>query len=107
VRIAFIGLRAIGPFAARGVEEAIEESSTRHMKLVHVVTVFTGTRYDNHGNSECQGVKRRRLPSTCTMHLEAFSNTVVAEARAVRDFDIVRIRPMDPALLSLLPRMFR
>jgi glycosyltransferase involved in cell wall biosynthesis len=106
VKIAFIGLRAIGPSAAGGIEKAIEELSTRLVKLGHEVTVFTRARYDKHGTKDFKGVRLRRLPAIYTKHLEAISNTIVATFCALRGFDIVHINATGPALLAFLPRMF-
>jgi glycosyltransferase involved in cell wall biosynthesis len=106
MKIAFIGLRAIGSSAAGGIEKAIEEISTRLVKLGHEVTVFTRARYDTHPGAEFEGVKLRRLPAIYTKHLEAISNTVVAVFHALRGFDIVHINATGPALLAFLPRLF-
>lgn len=106
MKIAFIGLRAIGSSAAGGIEKAVEELSTRLVTLGHDVTVFTRARYDTHPGAEFQGVKLRRLPSIYTKHLEAISNTMVAIFHALRDYDIVHINATGPALLSFLPRLF-
>lgn len=89
-----------------GIEKAIEELSTRLVKLGHEVTVFTRARYDDHDNSDFQGVRLRRLPAIYTKHLEAISNTIVAVSCALRGFDIVHINATGPALLSFLPRLF-
>jgi len=106
MKIAFIGLRAIGSTAAGGIEKAIEELSTRLVKLGHEVTVFTRARYDTHPGDEFQGVKLRRLPAIYTKHLEAISNTVVAVFHALRGYDVVHINATGPALLAFLPRLF-
>jgi glycosyltransferase involved in cell wall biosynthesis len=106
MRIAFIGQRAIGSSAAGGIEKAIEELSTRLVKLGHEVTVFTRARYDTHPETEFQGVKLRRLPAIYTKHLEAISNTMIAIFHALRGYDIVHINATGPALLSFLPRIF-
>ncbi len=106
MKIAFIGLRAIGSSAAGGIEKAIEELGTRLVKLGHEVTVFTRARYDTHPGPEFEGVKLRRLPAIYTKHLEAISNTVVAVFHALRGYDIVHINATGPALLSFLPRLF-
>lgn len=105
MKIAFIGLRAIGSTAAGGIEKAIEELSTRLVKLGHEVTVFTRARYDTHPDDEFQGVKLRRLPAIYTKHLEAISNTVVAVFHALRGYDVVHINATGPALLAFLPRL--
>lgn len=106
MKIAFIGLRAIGSSAAGGIEKAIEELSTRLVHLRHDVTVFTRARYDTHPGPEFQGVKLRRLPAIYTKHLEAISNTVVAVCHALRGYDVVHINATGPALLAFLPRLF-
>lgn len=106
MKIAFIGLRAIGSSAAGGIEKAIEELSTRLVKLGHEVTVFTRARYDTHPGDEYQGVKLRRLPAIYTKHLEAISNTVIAVMHVLRGYDVVHINATGPALLAFLPRLF-
>jgi glycosyltransferase involved in cell wall biosynthesis len=106
VKIAFIGLRAIGSSAAGGIEKAVEELSTRLVALGHEVTVFTRARYDTHDGDEFQGVKLRRMPAIYTKHLEAITNTVVSVCHALRGFDVVHINATGPALLSFIPRLF-
>ncbi len=106
MKLAFIGLRAIGSSAAGGIEKAVEELSTRLVKLGHDVTVFTRARYDTHPGREFQGVKLLRLPAIYTKHLEAISNTVVAVFHALRGYDVVHVNATGPALLSFLPRLF-
>lgn len=106
MKIAFIGLRAIGGSAAGGIEKAIEELSTRLVKLGHEVTVFTRAKYDDLGQPEFRGVKLQRLPAIYTKHLEAISNTIVAVTHALRGYDVVHINATGPALLAFLPRLF-
>lgn len=106
MRIAFIGLRAIGPSVAGGIEKAVEELSTRLVELGHEVTVFTRARYDQHDGADFQGVRLRRLPAVYTKHLEAISNTLAAVSHALRGYDIIHINATGPALLAFLPRLF-
>jgi glycosyltransferase involved in cell wall biosynthesis len=106
VKIAFIGLRALGSSAAGGIEKAVEELSTRLVRLGHDVTVFTRARYDTHVGDDYHGVKLRKLPAIYTKHLEAISNTVVAIFHTLRAFDVVHVNATGPALLSFLPRLF-
>lgn len=106
MKIAFIGLRAIGSSAAGGIEKAIEELGTRLVKLGHDVTVFTRARYDTQPGPQFQGVTLRKLPAIYTKHLEAISNTVVAIFHSLRGYDVVHINATGPALLSFLPRLF-
>ena len=106
MKIAILGLRAIGPGAAGGVEKAIEELGTRYAKLGHDVTVFCRARYAQDIGSEFEGVRLRKLPAIYTKHLEAISNTVAALACSVRGYDVVHINATGPALLSFVPRLF-
>lgn len=106
MKIAFIGLRAIGSPAAGGIEKAVEEISTRLVRLGHDVTVFTRARYDSQSAGEFQGVQLKPLPAIYTKHLEAISNTVVAVFHALRGYDVVHVNATGPALLAFLPRLF-
>ncbi len=106
MKIAFIGLRAIGSPAAGGIEKAVEELSTRLVQLGHDVTVFTRAKYDAQAAGEFRGVKLKRLPAIYTKHLEAISNTLVAILHVLRGYDIVHINATGPALLAFLPRLF-
>jgi len=106
VRIAFIGLRAIGPSAAGGIEKTIEELGTRLVALGHEVTVFTRTRYDDGRIENFKGIRIRRLPAIYTKHLEAISNTLLAVLHALRGYDVVHFNATGPALLAGFPRLF-
>lgn len=106
MKIAILGLRAIGPGASGGVEKAIEELSTRYVQLGHEVTVFCRSRYAQDVGSDFKGVKLRKLPAIYTKHLEAISNTIAAVACSLRGYDIVHVNATGPALLSFLPRLF-
>lgn len=106
MKIAILGLRAIGPGAAGGVEKAIEELSTRYVQMGHDVTVFCRARYAQDLGSEFKGVKVRKLPAIYTKHLEAISNTVAAVACSLSGYDVVHVNATGPALLSFLPRLF-
>lgn len=106
MKIAFIGLRAIGESAAGGIEKTVEELSIRLVKLGHDVTVFTRAKYDRLEGNEYRGVKLKRLPAIYTKHLEAISNTVVAVFHTLRGYDVIHINATGPALLAFLPRLF-
>lgn len=106
MKIAFIGLRAIGSSAAGGIEKAIEEVSTRLVTLGHDVTVFTRAKYDTQAGGEFRGVKLKRLPAIYTKHLEAISNTIVAVFHSLTGYDVVHINATGPALLAFVPRLF-
>lgn len=106
MKIAILGLRAIGPGASGGVEKAIEELSTRYVQLGHDVTVFCRSRYAQDVGEEFKGVTLRKLPAIYTKHLEAISNTVAAIAFSLRGYDVVHVNATGPALLSFLPRLF-
>lgn len=106
MKIAFIGLRAIGSAAAGGIEKAVEELSVRLVSLGHDVTVFTRARYDTQTAGEFRGVRLRKLPAIYTKHLEAISNTVVAVLHSLRGYDVVHVNATGPALLAFVPRLF-
>ncbi|MGI9235086.1 MAG: glycosyltransferase family 4 protein [Woeseiaceae bacterium] len=106
MRIAIIGLRAIGPTALGGIESVIEELSTRFVKKGHHVTVFVRGRYAQDVGENFKGVHLKVLPAIYTKHLEAITNTVVAIFYALRGYDIVHINALGPALLSFIPRLF-
>jgi glycosyltransferase involved in cell wall biosynthesis len=106
MRIAFIGLRAIGSPAAGGIEKAIEELSTRLAARGHDVTVFTRARYDSQVGGEYRGVRLKRLPAIYTKHLEAISSTAISVLHALHGFDVVHVNATGPALLAFLPRIF-
>jgi glycosyltransferase involved in cell wall biosynthesis len=106
VKIAFIGLRSIGPLASGGIEKAIEELSTRFVKLGHDVTVFCRARYAKDTGETFKGVHLKALPAIYTKHLEAISNTIAAIVCTLRGFDVIHINATGPALLSFMPRLF-
>jgi glycosyltransferase involved in cell wall biosynthesis len=107
VRIAFLGLRNIGPAAAGGIEKAIEELSTRFVRAGHDVTGFCRARYDQNASSHFKGVRLKPLPAIYTKHLEAISNTVAAIFCALNGYDVIHINATGPALLGFVPRLFR
>jgi glycosyltransferase involved in cell wall biosynthesis len=107
VRIAIIGLRAIGPHVTGGIEKAVEALSTRFVALGHDVTVFCRARYASEIGDTHHGVQVRRLPAIYTKHLEAITNTVAAILCSLRGFDVIHVNATGPALLSFLPRIFR
>jgi len=106
VKIAILGLRAIGPSASGGIEKAIEELSTRFVRSGHHVTVFCRARYSEANSSSYQGVRIQTLPAIYTKHLEAISNTVAAISCTLRGYDVIHINAIGPALLSFVPRLF-
>ena len=107
MKIAIIGLRAIGPQASGGIEKALEALSVRFTGHGHDVTVFCRARYASGLGDFYEGVRVRRLPAIYTKHLEAITNTIAAMVCSLRGFDIVHVNATGPALLSFLPRLLR
>ena len=107
VKIAILGLRAIGPSASGGIEKAIEELSTRFARSGHHVTVYCLTQLcGRRGRIGPRGVRIQTLPAIYTKHLEAISNTVAAIFCTLRGYDVIHINAIGPALLSFVPRLF-
>jgi glycosyltransferase involved in cell wall biosynthesis len=122
IRIAFLGLRAIGqlPAAAEpatpptadllslnvsGVERAVEELATRLASRGHDVTVFCRRRYNQRRIESFQGVRLIDLPALYTKHFEAISHTVLGSFRVLGGYDIVHYHATGPSLASFLPRL--
>ncbi len=106
MKIAILGLRAIGTTSSGGVEKAVEELSTRFVAAGNEVTVFCRARYASAAGHSFRGVRIRPLPAIYTKHLEAISNTVVAVLQSLRGYDVVHINATGPALLAFIPRLF-
>ena len=122
LKIAFLGLRSIGqtppdgnpssPAAVSaaslnisGVEQAVEELSTRLAARSHDVTVFCRRRYNQRRLDSFRGVKLIDLPALYTKHCEAISHTVLASFRVLRGYDVVHYHATGPSLVSFLPRL--
>lgn len=104
MRVAFIGLRAIG-ICAGGIERHVEELALRMARQGIEVTVYCRKRYNTLGEGYFQGVRLVNLPALNTKHLEAISHTALAVLHALRGYDIIHIHALGPALLSWLPRL--
>ena len=120
LKIAFLGLRAIGQAPGgdtrhgatnttglniSGVERAVEELSTRLAGRGHDVTVFCRRRYNQRRLTSFQGVSLIDLPAVYTKHFEAISHTALASLRVLAGYDIVHYHATGPSLVSFLPRL--
>jgi glycosyltransferase involved in cell wall biosynthesis len=104
LKIAFTGLRTIGP-SSGGVERAVDEISIRLAARGHDVTVFCRGRFNPCPDPVYRGVRLVNLPALYTKHAEAFTHTFLAACRSLTGYDIVHIHGMGPALWAWLPRM--
>lgn len=104
MKIAFVGLRAIG-CCPGGVERHVEELSTRLAGAGHEVTVFCRTRYNTLRSSNWKGVTLRNVPAVYSKHLEAISHTALTLPALLQGFDIVHFHATGPSLFSFVPRL--
>ena len=105
LKIAFLGLRAIG-CGSGGIEKHVEELAVRMAAQGHEVTVFCRAFYNELAEPEFKGVRLVNRPSLYTKHLEAISHTAACMHDAINGFDIVHIHATGPSLLSWVPRLF-
>jgi glycosyltransferase involved in cell wall biosynthesis len=104
MRIAFIGLRAIG-CCSGGVETHVGELAPRMAALGHEVTVFCRAAYNTRESAVVDGVRLVNRPSCNTKHLEAISHTAACLPSVLTGFDIVHFHATGPSLLSWVPRL--
>lgn len=101
LNIAMVGMRGI-PALYGGVEKHVEELAVRLVKKGHNVTVFCRSFYTKR-TREFRGVKIVRLPTINQKHLEMIFHTFLASLYLLfRNYDIVHIHSIDPALLAPL-----
>jgi glycosyltransferase involved in cell wall biosynthesis len=107
VRIAFLGLRAIGPDSTGtgGVEKAVEHLSAHLAARGHEVTVFCRARYNPKRVRSVQGVRLVNLPALYTKHLEAFTHSLLAALVSCAGYDVVHVNATGPSMLSFIPRL--
>ena len=107
MRIAMLGLRAIGGNTSGGVERHVEELSVRMAALGHEVTVFCRAPYAPGGDCLYKNVRLVTVPAYRSKHLEAVTATLATLPRIVSGFDIVHFHATGPSLFSWVPRLFR
>jgi len=105
MRIALIGQKGI-PATYGGIENYIEEISTRLAKMGHQVFVYCRPHYTNL-EGMYNGVMLKKIYSVNTKHLDALSHTFLSSLHCLFcDFDIVNYQALGPSSLSFIPRMF-
>lgn len=107
MKIAYIGLRAIGENCAGGIESHVRELAVRMAARGHEVTVFCRGRYSGKGPGGNGRLKTVNLPAIYTKHLEAISHTAISLPALFSGYDIVHIHACGPSLLSWVPRLSR
>ncbi|WP_027182966.1 glycosyltransferase family 4 protein [Desulfovibrio inopinatus] len=105
MKIAFLGLRAIGDCTG-GIERHVRELSIRMASWGHDVTVFCRSKYNDCECEVFEGVRLVNRPAIYSKHLEAITNTVACLADVAQEFDIVHFHATGPSLLSWMPRFF-
>jgi len=105
LRIAFIGQKGF-PATWGGVEAHVHAIATRLARRGHDVSVYVRPWYSPSPEREIEGVRRIRLPTIHTKHLDAAVHSALCAAHAAtRGFDVVHFHAMGPALFSAIPRL--
>lgn len=105
MKIALIGQKGI-PATYGGIENYIEEISTRLAKMGHQVFVYCRPHYTSL-EGIYNGVILKKIYSINTKHLDALSHTFLSSFHSLFcDFDIVNYQALGPSSLSFIPRMF-
>lgn len=105
MKIALIGQKGI-PATYGGIENYIEEVSTRLAKMGHQVFVYCRPYYTNL-DGIYNGVTLKKIYSLKTKHLDALSHTFLSSFHSLScDFDVVNYQALGPSSLSFIPRMF-
>lgn len=100
-----IGLRGI-PAGSGGIEVAVEELSTRLVKLGCDVTVFCRSQYCPEKPAQFKGVKLVYIPALDTKITEAISHSTISSSlAAIQKFDIVHFHAMSNGAFSLIPKL--
>jgi glycosyltransferase involved in cell wall biosynthesis len=105
LKIAFIGQKGI-PAIWGGVEEHVEQLSTRLAQRGHDVTVYVRNWYSRDKQDVYRQVKLQRKPSINTKHLDAISHSLFSSVDSLfKDFDIVHYHAIGPAFFSFIPKI--
>ncbi|OGC92684.1 MAG: hypothetical protein A2142_03415 [candidate division Zixibacteria bacterium RBG_16_48_11] len=104
MRIAFIGQKGI-PCTWGGVEDFVEQVSTRLVRRKHQVYVYCRPYYTQI-QGDYQGVQLLKLPSLKTKYGDALSHTLFSSLHSIfRQYDIIHYQALGPASLSFIPRL--
>lgn len=105
MKIAFLGLRAIGNCSG-GIERHVEELAVRMASIGHDVTIYCRAKYNETGVPIYKGVRLVNVPALYSKHLEAISHTCLTVSSVLYGFDVVHFHACGPSLLSWAPRLF-
>lgn len=110
MKIALIGSKGI-PASHGGVERHVEEIAVRLARQGHEITVFGRDNYRDRSahpdpSFAYSGVRVIYLPGLSTKNLDAFSGTLAAVLKSLRQgFDIYHFQAVGPSSLAFLPRI--
>jgi glycosyltransferase involved in cell wall biosynthesis len=105
MKIALIGQKGI-PATYGGIENYVEEISTRLAQRGHQVFVYCRPHYTSL-EGIYNGVILKKIYSLKTKHLDALSHTFLSSFDSLfHDFDVVNYQALGPSSLSFIPRIF-
>ncbi|BBD09262.1 glycosyltransferase family 4 protein [Desulfovibrio ferrophilus] len=105
LKIAMVGLRAIGGDCSGGIETHVNELAPRVAALGAEVTVFCRAPYAGHLGKTCRGVNIEVGPCIKSKHLETVTHTGLSCLSMLSGYDVVHFHAIGPALFSWLPRL--
>jgi glycosyltransferase involved in cell wall biosynthesis len=106
MKIAMIGIKGL-PATWGGMERIVEAMSIELVNRGHDVTVYCRPYYVPDRRTEYQGVKLVYTPTINSKHLDIAVSSFTSIMHCLwRDYDIVHIHSIPPAIFAGLPRLF-
>ncbi len=106
MKIAMIGIKGI-PATWGGMDKIVEAMSIELVERGHEVTIYCRPYYVPDRRKEYRGVKLVYTPTINTKHLDVAIHSFTSIMHCLwRDFDIVHIHSIPPAIFAGLPRLF-
>jgi len=106
VKIAMIGIKGL-PATWGGMERIVEAMSIELVRRGHEVTVYCRPYYVPDRRSEYEGVRLVYTPTINSKHLDVAVSSFTSIMHCLwRDYDIVHIHSIPPAIFAGLPRLF-
>ena len=106
MKIAMIGIKGL-PATWGGMERIVEAMAIELVKRGHEVTVYCRPYYVPDRRKEHEGVKLVYTPTINTKHLDVAVSSFTSIMHCLwRDYDIVHIHSIPPAIFAGLPRLF-
>lgn len=107
MKIAMIGQKGM-PALYGGIERHVDELSRGLAKLGQDVFVYCRSWYCKDKPAEVDGVKLVYTPTVKSKHFDAITHTFTSIIHAIfKDFDIIHIHGVGPALLAWLPKVLK